>query len=49
MVQTFSAFICGIILGLLFIKTDSILSCMFAHCGYNLISFVIMIMPYINR
>lgn len=49
MVQTLSAFICGIILGILFVKTDSILSCMLAHCGYNLISFVIMIMPYINR
>ncbi|WP_369881043.1 CPBP family glutamic-type intramembrane protease [Anaerosalibacter bizertensis] len=40
---------CGIILGIFFIKTGSILSCMLTHCGYNLISFVIMIMPYINR
>ena len=49
MVQTLSAFICGIILGILFIKTDSILSCILAHSGYNLISFVMMIMPYIKR
>lgn len=49
MVQTLSAFICGIILGILFIKTDSILSCIFAHCGYNLISFIMMIMLYIKR
>lgn len=39
MVQTLSAFICGIILGILFIKTDSILSCMLAHCGYNFICY----------
>lgn len=49
MVQTLSAFICGIILGILFLKTDSILSCILAHCGYNLISFAMMIMPYIKR
>lgn len=48
MVQTLSAFISGLILGLLFIKTNSILSCIVAHCGYNLISFVIMIMPYVR-
>ncbi|ALU35546.1 CAAX amino terminal protease self- immunity [Clostridium ljungdahlii DSM 13528] len=49
MVQTISAFICGIILGILFIKTDSILSCILAHSGYNLILFAMMIMPYIKR
>ena len=48
MVQTLSAFICGIILGILFIKTGSILSCIIAHSGYNIISFAIMIMPYIK-
>lgn len=42
MVQTLSAFICGLILGCLFIKTDSILCCIIAHCGYNLISFIMM-------
>ncbi|AZV59121.1 CPBP family intramembrane metalloprotease [Clostridium sp. AWRP] len=37
------------ILGVLFLKTDSILSCIIAHSAYNLISFVMMIMPYIKR
>jgi len=40
MVQTLSAFVCGIILGLLYIKTNSIPCCIIAHCGYNLISYV---------
>ena len=48
MVQTFSAFICGIILGILFIKTESILSCILAHFGYNLISFFIIITSNTN-
>lgn len=48
MVQTLSAFICGIVLGLLYIKTGSILCCIIAHCGYNLISYVVMIYPHIN-
>lgn len=49
MVQTLSAFVCGIILGLLYIKTNSIFCCMIAHCGYNLISYLTIIYPYINR
>lgn len=49
MVQTLSAFVCGIILGLLYIKTNSILCCIIAHCGYNLISYFTMIYPYINE
>ena len=49
MVQTLSAFVCGIILGLLYIKTNSIPCCIIAHCGYNLISYVTMIYPYINK
>ena len=40
MVQTLSAFVCGIILGLLYIKTNSIPCCIIAHCGYNLISYI---------
>ena len=48
MVQTLSAFVCGIVLGLLYIKTSSIFSCMIAHSGYNLISYIIMIYPYIK-
>lgn len=47
MVQTLSAFICGIVLGLLYIKTDSIFCCILAHCGYNLISFI-SIMPILH-
>ncbi len=43
MVQTLSAFICGIILGLLYIKTSSIFCCIVAHCGYNLISYIVMV------
>jgi len=49
MVQTLSAFVCGIILGLLYIKTNSIPCCIIAHCGYNLISYFAMIYPYINK
>ncbi|MDE7416983.1 MAG: CPBP family intramembrane metalloprotease [Lachnospiraceae bacterium] len=49
MVQTLSAFVCGIILGLLYIKTNSIPCCIIAHCGYNFISYVAMIYPYINK
>ena len=49
MVQTLSAFVCGIILGLLYIKTNSVFCCIIAHCGYNLISYVALIYPYINR
>lgn len=40
MVQTLSAFICGLVLGILYIKTDSLLCCIIAHGGYNLISYV---------
>ncbi len=47
MVQTLSAFVCGMILGLLYIKTDCIFCCMLAHCGYNLISYCVLILPYI--
>jgi membrane protease YdiL (CAAX protease family) len=39
MVQTLSAFICSLILGMLYLKTGSILCCMIAHCGYNAISY----------
>lgn len=47
MVQTLSAFVCGIVLGLLYIKTSSIFCCMIAHCGYNLISYIATIYPHI--
>lgn len=49
MAQTLSAFVCGIILGLLYIKTNSIACCIIAHCGYNLISYMTMIFPYMNK
>lgn len=42
MVQTLSAFVCGIVLGLLYIKTNSIPCCIIAHCGYNLISYIML-------
>lgn len=48
MVQTLSAFVCGMILGLLYIKTNSVFCCMIAHSGYNLISYVVMIYPQIR-
>lgn len=48
MVQTLSAFVCGIVLGLLYIKTNSIACCMIAHCGYNLISYIVMIYPHVK-
>lgn len=48
MVQTLSAFVCGLILGLLYIKTGSIPCCVIAHSGYNFISFVAMLFPYIR-
>ena len=48
MVQTLSAFVCGIILGLLYIKTNSVFCCMIAHSGYNLICYVGMIYPQIR-
>lgn len=38
MVQGLSAFLCGIVLGLLYLKTGSILCCIIAHSGYNLLS-----------
>lgn len=38
MVQSLSAFFCGIVLGLLYLKTGSILCCIIAHSGYNILS-----------
>lgn len=48
MVQTLSAFVCGILLGLLYLKTSSLLCCMIAHCGYNMISYAAMLHPYLS-
>ncbi len=49
MVQTLSALICGIVLGLLYIRTDSLICCIAAHSGYNLISYFTMIFPLLNK
>lgn len=49
MVQTLSAFICGIVLGWLYLHTDSILCCILAHMGYNLISYITMILPLYDK
>lgn len=43
MVQTLSAFICGIMLGALYLKTNSIFCCILAHSLYNIISYYTMI------
>lgn len=49
MVQTLSSFICGILLGMLHLHTGSILCCILAHMGYNLISYVTMILPLYGK
>lgn len=46
MVQTLSALICGVILGLLYLKTDSLLCCIVTHMGYNLISCLTTVLPF---
>ncbi|MBD5533555.1 MAG: CPBP family intramembrane metalloprotease [Lachnospiraceae bacterium] len=38
MVQSLSAFLCGIVLGLLYLTTDSVLCCIIAHSIYNILS-----------
>lgn len=48
MVQTLSAFICGIVLGLLYLHTGSVFCCMLAHMGYNLISYTALLLPLIS-
>lgn len=49
MVQTLSAFICGIVLGLLYLHTGSIFCCMLAHIGYNFISYIAMILQLYSK
>ena len=49
MVQTLSAFICGVLLGLLYFHTDSIFCCILAHAGYNLISYASMVWPMYSK
>ena len=45
MVQTLSALICGVVLGLIYLQTGSVSCCIAAHAGYNMISFFTMILP----
>ena len=47
--QIIPSFICGIILGLIYLYTGSILSCIFAHMGYNFISYIMIILPIYNN
>jgi hypothetical protein len=49
MVQTLSAFLCGIVLGLLYLHTGSVSCCIAAHMGYNLISYLTMMVPLNNK
>ena len=49
MVQTFSAFICGIVLGLLYLQTGSVFCCILAHAGYNLISYITTVLPLLGK
>ena len=49
MVQTLSAVICGIILGLLYLQTGSVFCCILAHSAYNLISYITMILPLYSK
>ena len=49
LVQTLSAFICGLVLGILYIKTNSLFCCIIAHSGYNLISYASMIYLHLHK
>lgn len=42
-VQTLSALVCGLVLGLLYLHTGSILCCVLAHFGYNAVSYFVML------
>ena len=42
-VQTLSALVCGLALGLLYLHTGSILCCILAHFGYNAVSYFVML------
>ena len=49
MVQTLSALICGIVLGLIYLRTGSVICCITAHAGYNMISYFTTISPIIKK
>ena len=40
MVQTLSALICGVAIGLLYMHTGSVVCCIIAHAGYNAVEFL---------
>ena len=44
MVQTFSALFCGVIIGLLYLKTGSLFCCILTHSTYNMISYLLIIL-----
>ena len=46
MVQTLSALICGLVLGVLYLKTRSVTACILAHAGYNMISYFVVLLPF---
>lgn len=45
LVQTLSALVCGVVLGLLYLYTGSLLCCILAHAAYNCISFFTILRP----
>lgn len=49
MAQTLSAAICGLALGLLYLKTGSVFWCILAHSGYNAASYLTMLWPYLKE
>ncbi len=44
-----AALVCGVVLGLLYLRTGSLLCCITAHAGYNLISYFTMILPIFRK
>ncbi len=49
MVQTISALICGLVLGSLYLQTNSLVCCIITHTGYNLLSYFTIILPLRSR
>ncbi len=45
LVQSLSAFVCGIVLGLLYLHTGSLFCCIFSHMGYNLLAYLTTVLP----
>lgn len=43
-VQTLSALVCGVALGMLYLHTGSVFCCMLAHFGYNAVSYFVILM-----